>query len=319
MSTEIGKHGESVDIERRLAGLEQSNWRWRLSTLGLLGAWAVTLSCSRSDSGGYRAADAAEGGDRVTRTLRVNEIELVNLKGSTVGWINKGGEPSISLSSPVENTAGRASFNLMLGLLPTLCISGAAGDTMLSGGGVLMLDPRGQCSVGPSGLRLVSYEGVAGQKYKDHLDHNAEHTNATEAKQRFERGCELSGEAQAVEIFTTKSGAGSMSFQNGAGKPAVQIGVSGGGGGLVNVANEAGKSVVSIATCEGRGFVDVASGTGKPVVSILASEAGGGGIIVSNTFGKAVVDVQANKANEGAVYVNRLNGEMGNALVPRKD
>jgi len=67
--------------------LERANKRWRLATLGLLGAWVLTISCSRSDSGGRiaLAADQPAENGAVVRKLRVNEIELVNLKGETVG------------------------------------------------------------------------------------------------------------------------------------------------------------------------------------------------------------------------------------------
>jgi hypothetical protein len=52
-------------------------------------------------------------------------------------------------------------------------------------------------------------------------------------------------------------------------------------------------------------------------VKIFTTTGGGGFITVRNTFGKAVVQVQANKSNEGAVYVNDVDGKFGDALAPR--
>jgi hypothetical protein len=53
-------------------------------------------------------------------------------------------------------------------------------------------------------------------------------------------------------------------------------------------------------------------------VDISVGAGGGGTITLRNTFGKAVVEVQANKANEGAVYVNDVNGKFADALAPRR-
>ena len=49
-------------------------------------------------------------------------------------------------------------------------------------------------------------------------------------------------------------------------------------------------------------------------VSISTGQGGGGFINVRNTFGTPVVEIQANKMNEGTVYVNDANGKTGDAL-----
>jgi hypothetical protein len=54
---------------------------------------------------------------------------------------------------------------------------------------------------------------------------------------------------------------------------------------------------------------------GKPHIEMGLAEGGGGMITVSNPFGKEVVSIQSNKENVGAVYVNKVDGSIGNALI----
>ena len=50
-------------------------------------------------------------------------------------------------------------------------------------------------------------------------------------------------------------------------------------------------------------------------VSIGLTKGGDGGIVdVYNRFGKKAVSIQANKKNEGAVYVHDFDGEIQNVL-----
>jgi hypothetical protein len=225
MSNTIQKHGDSPDVEARLARLERSSKAWRLAALGLAGAWALNLSCSRSDSGGPRVAAAdqsAENGDGIVRKLRVNEIELVNLKGEAVGWINKGGEPSFTMRS------GKCQASL----------------------GVLSLEMSNEYAMsrmGPGFFGVTSYEGVAGRQYLE--------------LQSALRGDRAPTDEKWKEL------------------------------------TEAGERAEA--------------------VSVVAHDDGGGMVTVRNTFGKPVVEAQANKANEGAVYVNDVNGKIGDALAPR--
>ena len=54
-----------------------------------------------------------------------------------------------------------------------------------------------------------------------------------------------------------------------------------------------------------------------PAVTIGFGKQGGGVIDVCNPLDEKVVSIQSNKNNDGAVYVNDVNGDFGNALVPR--
>jgi hypothetical protein len=253
MSEVMQKHGDSPDVEMRLAMLERSSKAWRLAALGLVGAWVLSLSCSRSDSGGSPVAGATEGSSGVTRTLRVNEIELVNLKGATVGWINKGGEPSISLSSPdayQEKAVGPGAFDATV-LAPGMVLTKnrLGFESHLCPDMVSTRDSNGECYLSATGWGLVSYKSVAGRKYNELV---SQPVDANSRPALGERQSKLSDAREAA-------------------------------------------TAVSIATGEG----------------------GGGMIAVRNTFGKPAVEIQANKTNQGAVYVMDVSGETRNALTPQ--
>ncbi len=246
MSKEIRKHGDSEDLETRLTRLERSNKAWRLAALGIVGAWALTTSCSRSDSGGQTALAAeqpAENGE-VVRKLRVNEIELVNLKGATVGRINQGGEPSLSLAFPDENAAVKSTFRLRLKEgFPAMDFFAQKDSIQFLLNTLVLSDDTHTLSLSPAGLTLRGSESVAGRKFQRVFGKGAE---------SFKHREELATAMRETE--------------------AVDISIGDGGGGMITL---------------------------------------------RNTFGKSVVEVEANKANEGAVYVNDVNGKAQNALTPR--
>lgn len=185
------------------------------------------------------------------RTLRVNEIELVNLKGATVGWINKGGEPSLSLSSAAGSERGAGTFELALtgSSLPELRMGVGNWYTSLSPGALLVSSEDGMTSVGAGTFAITDYGSVAGQKLKGIRIPPADAAKG-QWQEYMNKRTEAADEASAVKIST--------------------------------------------------------------------SMGGGGGITVRNTFGKAVVSIQANKRNEGAVYVYDVNGKFADVLAPNR-
>ena len=263
MSTGSRKHGDATDVETRLTRLERSNKAWRLAALGLVGAWAITTSCSRSDSSGPRAAAAdqpAENGE-VVRKLRVNEIELVNLKGETVGWIDKGGEPSLSLSSSDETMGpGTVELSSRHGF-PLFQIQGPGTRRItLTAAAVDFENDEDSSRLSAGDLRLTTYQSVAGHRYKDLLSHGCPPGKAFGEWQK-----ELSAadqEAAGVNIFADKHG-GIIRIRNTFGKSAVDIEAIERGGGEMTVWNSLGKAVVEVQankTNEGAVYVNDVNG-----------------------------------------------------------
>jgi hypothetical protein len=226
MSEAIQTHAEVATIEARLARLERTGKAWRLAALGLVGAWALGLSCSRSDSGGPRvvAADqSAANGDSIVRKLRVNEIELVNLRGQTVGWINRGGEPSLSLLRPGEGNLPVQTFDVALRHPPTLTMRWGEGDAVLSPPFLRLSSESGLVSVKPGTVTVAGYGSGAWRKYQDvqkSLPVDADKRRFAEYMKQLD---EAFSEASSVEICQGEGGGGMVQVRNTFGKPVVSI------------------------------------------------------------------------------------------------
>ncbi len=65
------------------------------------------------------------------------------------------------------------------------------------------------------------------------------------------------------------------------------------------------------------GYVSVDGEDGEVPLVVISGSDGGGMIDVYNSLGTVVVSVQSDKTNQGAVYVNDVNGKTTNVLTTR--